>query len=425
MARTLVNVSATIFALMLIVRALFTYIYPGKLPFNLAIIDWLVVIAGSGAAISSIFCFIKKRYPDTAEFLPMFSTVCYVIVLIGYAILRYTPAYQTSLSIMVTGMLVGMGWWIQCITSAANTRRSHTLNMIINTRTSPEYQKQLRNSTKFYRGMRYVPQELSEWRCNPDKEEYKNMKVPDEYRDAINGLLYILNYFEFLAQGIKFKDLDDELLKECFSSFLRGIERRGFHMILESQKQDPAAFEGIIYLSKKWNGTSFVETHRSNPNTFGEKIAHGTTFRRAVEEGLLDLKRVVQIGQRAQGYAAGDFQWGVDQGFRLVQAEQCWHTSLAPLMAEVRQQMGDGPVYLSFDIDSLDPIWAPGTGTPEVGGLTSIQALEIVRGCRGLNLIGADLVEVSPPYDVSGNTSQLAANLLYEMLCVLPGVKYA
>lgn len=84
-------------------------------------------------------------------------------------------------------------------------------------------------------------------------------------------------------------------------------------------------------------------------------------------------------------------------GFRLVQAEQCWHTSLAPLMAEVRQQMGDGPVYLSFDIDSLDPIWAPGTGTPEVGGLTSIQALEIVRGCRGLNLIGADLVEVSPP----------------------------
>lgn len=85
------------------------------------------------------------------------------------------------------------------------------------------------------------------------------------------------------------------------------------------------------------------------------------------------------------------------RGFRTVQAEQCWHTSLAPLMAEVRQQMGDGPVYLSFDIDSLDPIWAPGTGTPEVGGLTSIQALEIVRGCRGLNLIGADLVEVSPP----------------------------
>lgn len=172
-------------------------------------------------------------------------------------------------------------------------------------------------------------------------------------------------------------------------------------------------------------GLIHVDAHTdTNDEMFGEKIAHGTTFRRAVEEGLLDLKRVVQIGQRAQGYAAGDFQWGVDRSFRLVQAEQCWHKSLTPLMAEVRQQMGAGPVYLSFDIDSLDPIWAPGTGTPEVGGLTSIQALEIVRGCRGLNLIGCDLVEVSPPYDVSGNTSQLAANLLYEMLCVLPGVKY-
>ena len=168
-----------------------------------------------------------------------------------------------------------------------------------------------------------------------------------------------------------------------------------------------------------------VDAHTdTNEDMFGEKIAHGTTFRRAVEEGLLDCKKVVQIGQRAQGYSSGDFQWGVDQGFRLVQAEQCWYQSLAPLMAEVRAQIGDAPVYLTFDIDGIDPAWAPGTGTPEVGGLTAIQALEIVRGCKGLNIVGCDLVEVSPPYDLSGNTSQLAANLLYEMLCVLPGVAY-
>lgn len=180
-------------------------------------------------------------------------------------------------------------------------------------------------------------------------------------------------------------------------------------------------------LSKKHGpvGLIHIDAHTdTNDEMFGEKIAHGTTFRRAVEEELLDPNRVVQIGQRAQGYAAGDFRWGVDRGFRLIPAEQCWHRSLEPLMTEVRQQMASGPVYLSFDIDSLDPAWAPGTGTPEVGGLTSIQALEIVRGCRGLNLIGGDLVEVSPPYDMSGNTAQLAANLLYEMLCVLPGVKY-
>lgn len=172
-------------------------------------------------------------------------------------------------------------------------------------------------------------------------------------------------------------------------------------------------------------GLIHVDAHTdTNDDMFGEKIAHGTTFRRAVEEGLLDCKRVVQIGQRAQGYTSQDFQWGVDQGFRLVTAENCWYKSLVPLMTEVRAQMGSGPVYLSFDIDGIDPAWAPGTGTPEVGGLTSIQALEIVRGCKGLQLIGCDLVEVSPSYDLSGNTAQLGANLLYEMLCVLSGVTY-
>lgn len=172
-------------------------------------------------------------------------------------------------------------------------------------------------------------------------------------------------------------------------------------------------------------GLIHVDAHTdTNDTMFGEKIAHGTTFRRAVEEGLLDCNRVVQIGQRAQGYSKNDFRWGESQGFRLFTAEDCWHKSLTPLMEEVRAIMGDGPVYLSFDIDGIDPAWAPGTGTPEVGGLTSIQGLEIVRGCKGLNLIGADLVEVSPPYDLSGNTSQLGANLLYEMLCVLPNVEH-
>ncbi|MCC4273630.1 agmatinase [Marinomonas communis] len=168
-----------------------------------------------------------------------------------------------------------------------------------------------------------------------------------------------------------------------------------------------------------------IDAHTdTNDNMFGEKIAHGTTFRRAVEEGLLDCDRVFQIGQRAQGYSAEDFKWGTQQGFTLYTAEDCWHKSLEPLMAEIREKVGDKPIYISFDIDGIDPAWAPGTGTPEVGGLTSIQALEIVRGCKGLNIVGGDLVEVSPPYDVSGNTSQLAANLLYEMLCVLPGVAY-
>ena len=172
-------------------------------------------------------------------------------------------------------------------------------------------------------------------------------------------------------------------------------------------------------------GLVHVDAHTDiNDTMFGEKIAHGTPFRRCVEEGLLDTERVVQIGVRGTGYAADDFDWSREQGFRVVQAEECWHQSLVPLMTEVREQLGDGPVYLSFDIDGLDPSFAPGTGTPEVGGLTIFQALEIIRGCRGMNLVGADLVEVAPIYDTSGSTSLTAANLLYEMLCVLPGVDY-
>jgi guanidinobutyrase len=172
-------------------------------------------------------------------------------------------------------------------------------------------------------------------------------------------------------------------------------------------------------------GLVHVDAHADvNDSMFGEKIAHGTPFRRCVDEGLLDGKRVVQIGLRATGYAADDFDWPRRQGFRVVQAEECWHRSLTPLMAEVREQVGGGPVYISFDIDGLDPSYAGGTGTPEIAGLTTPQAVEIIRGCRGLDIIGGDLVEVSPPYDPSGNTALTAANLLFEMLCVFPGVQY-
>jgi guanidinobutyrase len=172
-------------------------------------------------------------------------------------------------------------------------------------------------------------------------------------------------------------------------------------------------------------GLIHVDAHADiNDQMFGEKIAHGTPFRRAIEDGAIDCHRAIQIGLRGSGYAADEFDWTRSKGFRVVPAEECWHKSLTPLMAEVRAMMGDGPVYLSYDIDSLDPAFAPGTGTLEVGGLTIWQGLEIVRGCRGLNLVGCDLVEVSPPYDPAGTTALVAANLLFEMLCVLPGVQY-
>lgn len=166
-----------------------------------------------------------------------------------------------------------------------------------------------------------------------------------------------------------------------------------------------------------------VDAHADvNDHMFEEAVTHGTIFRRAIEEGLIDPNKMVQIGLRATGYAADDFDWAKERGVRVVSAEECWYKSLAPLMAEVRERIGsETPVYLSFDIDGLDPSVAPGTGTPEPGGLTTPQGLEIIRGLNGLNVVGADLVEVSPPYDTTGNTSLLAANLIFEMLCSLPG----
>lgn len=168
-----------------------------------------------------------------------------------------------------------------------------------------------------------------------------------------------------------------------------------------------------------------VDAHAdANEHMFGERYTHGTPFRRAVEEDLLACDKVYQIGLRGTGYHPDDFDWCRNKGFRVVEAQECWHNSLTPVMDELRQVCKDHPTYISFDIDGLDPSVAPGTGTPEPGGLSVVQALEVVRGCRGLNIVGCDVVEVCPLFDLSKSTSLLAANLVYEMLCIHPRVEY-
>lgn len=179
-----------------------------------------------------------------------------------------------------------------------------------------------------------------------------------------------------------------------------------------------AARHGVI-------GLVHVDAHADiSASMFGEAITHGSWLHHSIIEGHVDPRRTVQIGLRGTGYTAEDFDWMRHQGGRVVPVEECWHRSLVPLMEEVRAALGDGPCYLSFDVDGLDPSVAPGTGTPEIGGLTGAQGVEIIRGMAGLQIVGADVVEVSPPYDPSGNTALLAANLIYETLCVLPGVKH-
>lgn len=167
-----------------------------------------------------------------------------------------------------------------------------------------------------------------------------------------------------------------------------------------------------------------VDAHADvNDDMFGEKETHGTVFRRAYEEGLIVPKKTFQIGIRGSGYAATDFTEARCWGFRQYPAETLWHKSLTAIGDEIRDEIGTTKTYVTYDIDSLDPAYAPGTGTPEIGGLTTPQALQLIRALKGLNIVGCDLVEVSPPYDSSGNTALTGANLLYELLCVLPGVE--
>ncbi len=168
-----------------------------------------------------------------------------------------------------------------------------------------------------------------------------------------------------------------------------------------------------------------VDAHADvNDEMFGERETHGTVFRRAYEEGLIVPEKVFQIGLRGTGYTADDFNEAAAWGFNQYLAPDLWHKSLAPLAAEIQVKIGTTKTYITYDIDSLDPAYAPGTGTPEIGGLTTPQAMELIRGLRGLNTVGCDLVEVSPPYDTSGNTALTGANLIFELLSILPGVPY-
>jgi len=153
---------------------------------------------------------------------------------------------------------------------------------------------------------------------------------------------------------------------------------------------------------------------------FGGKDTHGTPFRRAYEEGLLDTARSSQVGLRGSVYGREDIQMTLDLGFQLITGVELHEIGVKETIRRIRQRVGNGPAYVTFDIDFVDPAYAPATGTPEVGGFTSAQCLQLVRGLVGLNIVGFDLVEVMPPYDSPGGvTCLLAANLVYEFISLI------
>ncbi len=162
----------------------------------------------------------------------------------------------------------------------------------------------------------------------------------------------------------------------------------------------------------------------SHPDTwdayFGQKHTHGTPFRRAVEEGLLDPSSSIQVGMRGSIYDKGDWDDAREMGFDLVPTDEVRQLGIPDVIDRIRERVGDARTYVSFDVDFVDPAFAPGTGTPEIGGFTSREAQEFARGLAGIEIVGCDVVEVYPSYDGPGQiTSLLAANVAYEFLTLI------
>lgn len=166
------------------------------------------------------------------------------------------------------------------------------------------------------------------------------------------------------------------------------------------------------------------DAHSDTYDSFfnNNRYNHGTPFRRAIEEGILDPKRFIQIGLRGAISDASNYDFANAVGVRIVFIEEFIERGIADVMAEAREIVGDKPTYVTFDIDCIDPSMAPGTGTPEIGGFSTREAQQLVRRLEGLNIIGADVVEVAPPLDPSGLTAMTGATIMFELLCVLAGV---
>ncbi|MFX0210724.1 MAG: agmatinase [Candidatus Hodarchaeota archaeon] len=167
-------------------------------------------------------------------------------------------------------------------------------------------------------------------------------------------------------------------------------------------------------------GMIHIDAHTDTcDEEFGFKFTHGTPFRRAVEEELLDPKHTIQIGIRGAQNTEEGWLFSQNSGMRVIFMEEFTRLGVKAVVTEARRVVANGPTYLSFDVDGLDPVFTPGTGTPEIGGLTTIEAQSLLRGLRDLNLIGGDVVEVAPPLDPSGNTALVGATMMYEILCLL------
>ncbi|MEJ6395045.1 agmatinase [Gymnodinialimonas sp. 2305UL16-5] len=214
----------------------------------------------------------------------------------------------------------------------------------------------------------------------------------------------------------------DEALRDA-QAFIAGVLGQGIrpfmvggdHLCTLTVLRELRAARGEAF------GLVLLDSHTDlYPPYFGGKtLTHGNPFRQAIEEGCIDPTRTVMAGMRGTSYNTSDFDYGHENGVTILPIEECMSMGWPAVMAHARAVVGQAPTYVSFDIDFIDPAYAPGTGTPEVGGPTAFEAISCVRALRGLDIIGADLVEVSPPFDNGGITAWLGASIMFELLCAM------
>jgi len=253
---------------------------------------------------------------------------------------------------------------------------------------------------------------------------------PREVRNASSNMRVIhpttrINPFEICRIG----DAGDVPFTRVYDTEGAHEDIEGFFSSLEKGGVSPLAVGGdhsitlpILRTLAKEGPLALIhiDAHTDTWDEFmGSRFCHGAPFRRAVEENLIDPHRTVQIGIRGAQNSTEGWDFSESSGMRVIPMDEVSRSGIQAVGEEALSVVGDGATYISFDIDSLDPAFAPGTGTPEVGGLTTIEGQALIRMFRGVRLVGADVVEVSPPFDPSGNTALVAATLMYELLCIL------
>jgi agmatinase len=251
-------------------------------------------------------------------------------------------------------------------------------------------------------GIRSVSHLLRPYNPSQDVSIFDHLSVID-YGDVPVVPGYIEESYRRIAEG----------LEPIHRAGVVPIVLGGDHSIALPELRAAAAAHGPLALVQ----------FDSHPDTwdayFGQKHTHGTPFRRAVEEGLLRPERSIQVGMRGSLFDSGDWNDARELGFELISTDEVREIGISETLSRIRERVGDAKTYVSFDVDFVDPAFAPGTGTPEIGGFTSREAQEFVRGLAGLDLAGCDVVEVYPAYDPAQLTAFLAANVAFEMLSLI------